>query len=293
MAPWPLYGINLLDDLRPSVETRLVQIISLQSLSGLNDIGLLLGIQALKNADRYLGLFGKGDHPPRPSDDELQDVKDVENTLEAVVRYLTGQDRPRVVESRLAVGPSLTAPGTPTKKYRWTRADVDVAIYNYRNQLATKLVPLLVGVQDNQSAAIQEARKLVGRNVISGALGISKGMVSQSSAYKQIQEEFRLTMRVGSNKSRAIGLDIAIEEKSASEGDPVVEEVARREAVDVIWTKLNQRKLNQNDANYLKAIISLLEAGKTSAQKALEWAQTIIDNPGTLRVFRELQSFDW
>jgi hypothetical protein len=83
-----------LDDLKGWVEHRLEDMIWHQGRDLWADLGRLLGVQALKNADRYLGQFGTGDHPPRPADDKLQRVEDVEDALKAVLRYLRQQLHP-------------------------------------------------------------------------------------------------------------------------------------------------------------------------------------------------------
>jgi hypothetical protein len=67
----PTCGLNSLDDLQLWVESWLDEMIALQECDSLAEPGRLLGVQALANAHRYLGRFGKGDHPPRPSDDQL------------------------------------------------------------------------------------------------------------------------------------------------------------------------------------------------------------------------------
>lgn len=276
---WPSYGINSLDDLRLWVETRLDEMISLQSSDSLADIGRLLGVQALKNADRYLGLFGKGDHPPRPSDDKLQRVEDVEDALEAVVRYLRQQSQPAGPSTLPPAQSASTAPVSPPK-HRWVQAEADAAIGEFIAQRTHQLAPLRTGAQADQKEAIEKARALVGRNAISRALGVSQGMVSKSPAYKHIAADFHLLRDTPAlNKSRAIGLDIAIEDKAVSEDDPVVEEAARREAAGII-----RSKLDEEDADLL---IGQMECGTISTEKALEYAQVMLDNKDETRTRRK------
>lgn len=80
------------------------------------------------------------------------------------------------------------------------------------------------------------------------------------------------------DRSRAIGLDIAIEEKAMSDDDPVVEEVARREAAEFIRSKLGE------DAELL---LGQLECGGISPDEAITFAQVMLDNKDDTRTRRQ------
>jgi hypothetical protein len=277
---WPTGGVNGLDDLKWWVEMRLEEMISLQGIETLADIGVALGIQALKNADRYLGRNGKGDHPKWPPEDQLKRVEDVEDALETVLRYLRQQGPPAGANGPQATSPAPTAATTQPEKPRWVQADADAAIRNYAAQHAHRLAPLRAGAQADQKDAIEAARLIVGRNTISRVLGMSLGQVSKSPVYLQLRDEFHLErVRRALYKRKAIGLDIAIEEKAMSEDDPVVEEVARREAAEFI-----RSKLDEEDAQLL---LDQLERGTLSAEKAREYAQVMLDNWDNTRTRRK------
>jgi len=266
---WPSYGINSLDDLKRWVEYRLDELISLQELDLLADLGRFLGVQALKNADRYLGQFGKGDHPPRPPDNQLQRVEDVEDALEAILRYLRDQGQPTGANSPQASTQRATTVAARPRKPRSLQAEVDSAIREYIARHANRLAQLRDGAQADQKDAIEAARALIGRNEISRVLGVWQSQVSKSPVYRQLSDEFHLVRdRPALNKSKAIGLDIALEEKAMSEEEPVVEEVARREAADFI-----RSKLDEEDGELL---IDQLERGTFTADKAMEYAQIFL-----------------
>lgn len=270
---WPSYGINSLDDLRLWVETRLDEMISLQSSDSLADLGRLLGVQALKNADRYLGLFGKGDHPPRPSDDKLQRVEDVEDALEAVVRYLRQQSQPAGTSTP---PPALSAPssGSGSPPRSWTQPDLDAAIYKYVAERGASYKSLREAVESNQKGAVESARKLFGRNVVAAALGVkSRAMVTKSPAWRDVASALRLgadgLRRL--NPSMTTGYGYALDEKAATSGDPVADEVERRDAIRFVRKKL--KKGEEADA-----IVAGLENGDISPEQAEEMVKLVLDD---------------
>lgn len=277
---WPTEGLNAIGDLEWWVEAALGEMVSLQGEETLADFGRLIGVQALKNVDRYLGRFGPGDHPARPPADQLQRVEDVEDAIEALLRYLRQEGQPAGTVASHAT-PSTPTTATPQpEKPDWRKADADAAIREYVAQHAHRLAPLRAGAQADQKDAIEAARLIVGRNNISKALGMSLGKVSKSPVYLQLRDEFHLERdRPALNKSKAIGLDIAIEKKAMTEDDPVIEEVARREAADFI-----RSKLDEEDA---QPLLDQLELGKLSAEKALEYAQVMLDNKDDTRTHRK------
>jgi hypothetical protein len=239
---WPSYGINSLDDLKLWVESRLEEMISLQGDDTLADIGQLLGVQALKNADRYLALFGKGDHTPRPADDQLQHVEDVEDALESVVRYLRQQLQPAGAPASPPV--PAAGPGSPPLR-SWVQTELDAAIHKYIADRAASYNSLRKAVEENRKGSVEKAREMFGRNVVAAALGVkAKAMVSKSPGWREAAK----TLRLGRDglrrldKSKKIGLEIAEEKKVESQEDPVVEEAARREAAAFIRSKLKGKQ---------------------------------------------------
>jgi hypothetical protein len=201
----------------------------------------------------------------------LQQVEAVEDALEGVLRYLRQQGQPADSTTSprpLEVKDAATA---APRKPRWVQAEANVAISGYILQQAGSLAPFREGAQANQKDAIEAARALAGRNEISRRLGISEGMVSKSAAYKQVAAEFNLHRDLPAlNKSKKIGLEIAVERKAASDGDPVVEEVARREVAEFIRSKLDPE---QED---IALLLSKLETGEISPEKVMEYAKVML-----------------
>lgn len=272
---WPTYGLNSPDDLKLYVEVELDQMISRQD-GPLAEFGFALGVQALKNADRYLGLHGDGDHPRRPGDEELKQAEIVEDALEAIVRYLRGKQQPHAPTSITSSNPPAPSP----RKQRRSPDETEARINEYVAKIAPKLAALREDAQADRKAAINAAQALIGRNSISRATGVSLGAVSNSAIYRQLSSEFHLKRdRPALDRSRAIGLDIAIEERAMSDDDPVVEEVARREAAELI-----RSKLDEEDA---QPLLDQLELGTLSAERVWEIAQVMLDNRDDTRTKRK------
>jgi len=275
---WPAGGINSVDDLKCWVEMRLEQMISLQSYGILAELGRMLGIQALKNADRYLGQFGQGDHPPRPSDDQLQRVEVAEDALEAVLRYLRQQAQPGGINKPQAAPPATAAEKQPAPLQSWTQPKLDAAIREYIAHRAGPLKSLTEAVQANRKGAVDAARKVFGRNVIAEALRVrSRAMVSKSEPWKEIADDLRLRpdglRRL--NNSNKTGFDIATEEKAASTGDPVADEVERRDAINFVRKKLKGERAD--------AIVERLERGDISPDDAEEMVNMLLNDPDKIR----------
>ena len=272
---WPTYGLDSPDDLKLYVEVELDQMISRED-GPLAKFGLALGVQALKNADRYLGLHGDGDHPRRPSDDELQDAGTVEDALESLVRFLREKQQPQSPPT-----PPPAIPPAPKPRKRRTPEEIEVKIGEYVRRIVPKLDLLREGAQADRKDAIEAAKALIGRNSIHRATGIPSGSVSNSAIYRQLAAEFHLERdRPALDKSKAIGLDIAIEEKAMGADDPVVEEVARREAAEFI-----RAKLGEDEAAEL--LLGQLEGRNISPDEAMEYAQVMLDNKDETRTRRK------
>ncbi len=272
---WPTYGLNSLDDLRLYVEVELDLIISRQD-GPLAEFGLALGILALKNADRYLGHHGDGDHPRRPSDDELKHSGTVEDALEALVRYLRGKQRP---QSPNPTPPA--APPAPTPSKRRTPDEIDANIKEYVGRISPQLDLLREGAQADRKEAIEAARALIGRNTIHRATGISEGSVSKSATYQQLAAEFHLGRdRPALNNRKAVGLDIAIEEKAVNEDNPVIDEVALRETAEFI-------RSNLGGDSTAKSLLEQLEGGNISSDDAMEYALIMLQHKDDTRTRRK------
>lgn len=276
---WPSYGINSLDDMKVYVEGQLHQMIWEQD-GPLAEFGFALGVQALKNADRYLGLHGDGDHPRRPGGDQLQHIEIVEDALESIIRYLRSKQQPAPSAAPPTTSvPTASVPTTPAaglSKRRWDKDSADAAIREYVAQNAHRLAPLREGAGSCKKAAIEAARLVIGRNQISRTLGMSLGLVSKSAAWKKVAAEFNLPRDAPTlNKSRMIDFDAAIAEKAMSEDDPVLAEVCRREAADFI-----RANLGKTDASLL---IDQLERDAITPEEAMELAQAMREHKDDTR----------
>jgi len=147
---WPTYGLNSLDDLKMYVEVELDLMVS--RLDGpLAEFALALGVQALKNADRYLGLHADGDHPRRPSDDELKHPENAEDGLESIVRHLGGKLQTHA--------PTSIRPSTPPSagKRKLSSEEIDARIKEYVAKIAPRLAALREGAQADRKEAIKAA----------------------------------------------------------------------------------------------------------------------------------------
>jgi hypothetical protein len=102
---WPPGGIRSLEDLEAYVRGRLGETISLYRSSGLRELALGLGRQAISNATRYLAEFGRGHHPPRPKPKHLRHLGGVETALENLLRHIR--------QERAARGESVSAAPSP------------------------------------------------------------------------------------------------------------------------------------------------------------------------------------
>lgn len=87
---WPQGGITSLADLEGWVNARLEEMIwqYQKYRQTLGSGALMLGRQTVENVTRYLAREGKGDHPSRPKPEQLRDFADIQNALEALLRYI-------------------------------------------------------------------------------------------------------------------------------------------------------------------------------------------------------------
>jgi hypothetical protein len=280
---WPSGGINSLDDLTRWVEYRLDEMISLQGWDTLADLGRMLGVQALQNADRYLGQFGKGDHPPRPYDDQLQRVEDVENALEDLLRYLRLQQaqpaaRPETTHAGadiVTASPSNPGSASDTPPLRsWVQSELDEAIYKYKAERAASYNSLREAIEAGRKGAVESARKMFGRNPISIALGVkARAMVSKSPAWREIADALRLRgdglRRL--KTSDKIGFDYAENQKASSAADPTASAVELRDAINLVRRKLKGERAD--------AIVERLERGDMTAEQAEELVEMLVADP--------------
>lgn len=284
---WPAGGVNSVADLEWWVALRLEEMIDLQSDDSLAEIGRLLGVQALKNADRYLGQQGTGGHPPRPGDDQLQRVEDVEDALEEVLRYIRQQcSATAPVPPSLSLPVPTASPPTPAAKQAhppkrsWKQDELDSAIQTYIAQRAVSYNSLREAVRENRRGAVESARKTFGRNPIVRALGVKSGaMVTKSPAWKKVASELGLSpykMRRLS-RSRKTGFDIAVEEKAAS-ADPVADEVERRDAIRYVNKHLEGREA--------EAIIDGIQNGTVPPERVEEMVKILLTDREDTRTRR-------
>lgn len=286
---WPCGGVPSLDDLRSWVSFQLDVMIGMQGGDEtLADIGLGFGIQALENADRYLGRFGRGDHPPRPPARQLRHVEDVEDALEGLLRYLAPQ-----AQSAGASGPptppSVAAQGKqqPAKR-SWTQPALDRAIGEYIAERAAVVKSLRKAIEDRQRGAMQQAQKRFGRNAIARALGVkARAMVSKSPAWVDLADDLglpRTSRRVEHRpypRSGKIGYDVAVERKSLEQADPVGAEVEQREAIARLGGAVTQKAASAYVRKYLKgreaeAMIEAIQKGETPPEKVPDIVEALL-----------------
>lgn len=284
---WPSGGINSLADLTQWVEYRLDEMISLQGWDSLADIGRMLGVQALKNADRYLGQFGKGDHPPRPYDDQLQRVEDVENALEDLLRCLRQQHYPSTPPApttpvnQTTGTPIFSSSGDTPPLRSWVQSELDAAIYKYKADRATIYNSLRQAIDADLKGAVESARQTFGRNAVATALGVkARAMVSKSPAWREIADALRLNgdglRRL--NHANKTGFSIA-ESRKVGSTDPTADEVERRDAIRFVRRKLKGERAD--------AIVSALESGDISPDGVEEMVEMILNDPDADRPRRK------
>ncbi len=284
---WPTGGVNAVSDLEWWVESALEEMISLQGYDTLADIGVGVGVQALKNADRYLGQYGKGDHPPRPPADQLQGVEQVEDALEAVLRYLRQQSQPAATAVGQGAPPPATAEQTPSLK-SWTQPKLDAAIREYAARRAGALKSLREAVQGDRKGAVESARETFGRNEIARALGVkSRAMISKSEAWTEIADDLRLRPRPdgyrGLKRSGKIGFDKAADDKAEAEGDPVADAVEWREEVGGDGGEVTEKAAIAYVRKHLTgyeadAIIENIESGVVPPERVGKLVKTLLEH---------------
>jgi hypothetical protein len=282
---WPTGGVNGPDDLKWYVELALEEMISFQGCETLADIGVGLGNQALKNADRYLGQFGKGDHPPRPPADQLERVEDVENALEAVLRYLRPQGQPTVAVPQPTPSSSAGNKSSPASR-SWTQPALDAAIRQYIAKRGPALKSLTEAVQSNRKGAAESARKMFGRNEIARALGVkSPAMVTYSEAWQEISDELHLRPRPdgyrGLKRSGKIGFEKAVEDKAGDVGDTVADAVEEREAVENVGGEVTERAAIAHVRKHLTGyeadeIIAGIRRGDVPPERVVKLVETLL-----------------
>lgn len=284
---WPTGGINAVSDLEWWVESALEEMISLQGYDTLADIGVGVGIQALKNADRYLGQFGKGDHPPRPPVDQLQHVEEVENALEAVLRYLRQQSQPAGVGVPMAAPPATANSKYPVPR-SWTQPKLDAAIHEYVAERAGALKSLREAVQGDRKGAVESARDMFGRNEIARALGVkSRAMITKSAAWIEIADDLRLRPSPdgyrGLKRSGKVGFDKAADDKAEAEGDLVADAVEWREDVGGDGSEMTEKSATAYVRKHLTgyeadAIIENIESGVVPPERVVKLVKTLLES---------------
>jgi hypothetical protein len=276
---WPVGGINSLAGLERWVEKQLDEMICLQETDTLAYLSRPLGIQALKNADRYLGRNGTVNHPRRPCDEQLQSVEDVEDALEAVLRYLRQQLADGVITASEPAVPSPTSrPGKPPLK-SWIQSNLDSAIRKYVAERAAAFESLRKAVRDDQKGAVEEARRTFGRNSIAIALRVkARAMVSKSPEWQAIADD--LGLRDRHRKPVPGRFDIVVDDKAAFLGDPVSQSVELQDAIRHV-------RKNLGDRPEADAIVAKLEDRKILPERAEELVDLVLAQRAEDRIGRK------
>src|SRR5208283_843990 len=142
-----------------------------------------------------------------------------------------------------------------TPKTGWSEDSVNAAIRKYKSGRSGSYQDLVAGVRQGRKGAIEAARKIFGRNEIARRLGMSKGSVSKSEAWRAVAEELNLSPDKGTSlrSYKRVGFDYAIEKKAQEEENIVIDKVARREVITAI-----EKSLPRKDAERL---VERLELG--------------------------------
>ena len=283
---WPSGGVNGLDDLQRYVELALEEVIAFQGCETLADIAVGVGVQALKNADRYLGQFGTGDHPPRPAVGLLQGAEQVEDALEAVVRYLRRQSQPADSSPRAVPASGGKKPAAPARS--WTQGKLDAAIRQYVAHRATALKSLTEAVQSNRKGAVDSARKMFGRNEIARALGVkAPAMVTNSEAWQEIADDLHLRPRPGEHRglkrTAKIGFDKALDDKADAVGDTGAEAVEQREAVKKVGGEMTVKAAIAHVRKHLTGdeadtMIAAIQSGRVPTERVPGMVEVLLEN---------------
>lgn len=127
-------------------------------------------------------------------------------------------------------------------KRSWTQSDLNEAIRAYKAARASTYSDLVAGVKRGDPGARKDARRLFGRNAIARALAVkSAAMVTSSPDWQAIAAELKLSRmpsRGGTMKLARIGTEIALEEQAAGASMSVVDEVVRRETIQIIQASM-------------------------------------------------------
>jgi hypothetical protein len=110
---WPVEDIDSLADLERYVDWRLTDLIAMSWSASkvVKEIGEGLGIQAAKNAVRWLNRHGD-EEPPTLGSADMGHPLDVENALHRILRHIRSR------QAKRSVGPSLTPPTSPLAEDR-------------------------------------------------------------------------------------------------------------------------------------------------------------------------------
>ena len=269
---WPAGGIASLEDLERWVNAELEEMISLnwthpKTIGG--EFARKIGRQALRNATRYLDRHGPGNHPPQPIADQLEHIEQIEAALGALLRYIRQEQGDQAVTpADTTKGRSKAAAKLPLNdmpKTGWTEDSVNVAIRKYKSERSKSYDEMVKGVREGLKGASDAARKMFGRNEIARRLGMSKGSVSKSEAWRAVAEELNLSPDKGTSlrSYKRVGFDYAIEKKAQEEENIVIDKVARREVITAI-----EKSLPRKDAERL---VERLELGTIDEEQA--WKQ--------------------
>jgi hypothetical protein len=230
-----------------------------------------LGVQAIKNADRFLGQIGDGGHPRRPTDDQLEKAEDIEDALEAIIRFLRKPHRPTRAK-RHKSAPTAGDNFPPLRS--WTQDELNAAISKYIAQRADALKSLKEKVQAGSKGVAESATAVFGRNHIASALGVkARAMVSKSPAWIEIADQLGLRPDPSRKRRRKIGFDIALEQKSIelsndAAASTAIEDTSSGEATETAKAIMLVRKhLPRKEAD---GLVEKIHRGETSPNDAIE-----------------------
>ncbi len=163
--------------------------------------------------------------------------------------------------------------GSTAPQRSWTQRDLDEAIREYKARRASTYRDLVDGVRTGKKGAKKQARALYGRNSVAKALGVkSAAMVSKSPVWQAIADELHLRAESGprpTSMGNRMGIELAVEQQGLAASDPVVDQVIRRETIQLI-----KKSMVSNDA---VATVEKLERGQISDDQARELVQVYVE----------------
>jgi hypothetical protein len=190
------------------------------------------------------------------------------------VRGILEQVREPDKGGRLVQTESIRAKEQPELR-SWTQSDLDAEIRVYKARRSSTYDDLVRGVNQGKRGALKSARKMFGRNAIARELRVkAKAMVTNSPAWQEIARDLKLSPKHnldrGINKTKRIGLDIALEKHADEQEEPTLEAVYQNEQKrlnEKAVIRLAKQKLPTKAST---ALIEKLRSGETTPEQALK-----------------------